>query len=494
MSASLAALVSNSPDEPVAIALTNTVFTATGSVGFVTPTGSVRRIESSAELLLDDAAPVTDSIAWAIWGLFVGLAFLLVGVGLFSTLVGVQSQLAGFPNWAIGVISAAYYGGFLVGSKVAALALGRVGHIRVFAALASLLAVAMLLVGLTSSPGAWIALRFASGLCIAGQYVVAESWLNQLASNSNRGRLLAIYLVITSAAYGVGQLLIGTVNPRLLTGFAVAAVLTSLAVAPVTLSEDAKPPPIEHTEKLSLRALAEIVPTGVGACFLVGLAHGAFVGMGAVYAAQAGLSAGQIGPFVAITAVGGVLLQYPISSASDQVDRRFVGVVIALSAIAALAVMVVIGPFGWHGLLLMALIGGLSFPLYSIAAAYTNDWVEPARQTGAASQLILLYGAGALCGPLVTSQLMTHMGPRGFLWSIIIFHVLIVLFLVYRLMAWRAPIVDRPWRETSVMAKTFFIPATAVSMSRRLGRQTMHLIRQEDTEEVDVQTITPDRT
>jgi MFS family permease len=437
--------------------------------------------QPAIELLLDDAAPATTSIAWAIWGLFVGLGFLLVGVGLFSTLVGVKSQLSGFPNWAIGVISAAYYGGFLLGSRVSTRALAKVGHIRVFAALASLLAVSMLLVGLTQNPGTWIALRFASGLCIAGQYVVAESWLNQLATNSNRGRLLAVYLVITSGAYGIGQLLIGTVNPRLITGFAVAAILTSMAVAPVTLSEDAKPPPMERIEKVSLRDLAGIVPTGVGTCFLVGLAHGAFVGMGAVYAAQAGLDARQIGSFVAITAVGGVILQYPISSASDQVDRRFVGVVISLSAIAALVVMLVKGPFGWHGLVLMALIGGLSFPLYSIALAYTNDWVEPVQQTAAAAQLIMLYGAGALVGPLATSQLMTQLGPRGFIWSIIIFHALIAVFLVYRLLAWRAPIVDRPWSEASLMAKTFFVPATAVSMSRRLGRQTMHRIRPEES-------------
>jgi hypothetical protein len=74
---------------------------------------------------------------------------------------------------------------------------------------------------------------------------------------------------------------------------------------------------------------------------------------------------------------------------------------------------------------------------------------------------------------------MTQLGPRGFIWSIIIFHALIAVFLVYRLLAWRSPLVDRPWSEASLMAKTFFVPATAVSMSRRLGRQTMHRIRPE---------------
>src|ERR1700755_3145746 len=116
--------------------------------------------------------PRTRSRAFATWALFVGLALLLVGVGLFSTLIGVRSDLNGFATWVIGAIGAAYYGGFLVGSKLTVWALARVGHIRVYAALASMLAATMITVGLTDSSVVWIVVRFASGVCIAGQYVV----------------------------------------------------------------------------------------------------------------------------------------------------------------------------------------------------------------------------------------------------------------------------------------------------------------------------------
>ena len=412
------------------------------------------------------------SIAWATWGLFVGLGILLVGVGLFATVVGVRGQTNGYSDWEIGAIGAAYYGGFLAGSKLTVGALVKVGHIRVYSAWASVLAATMIMVGLTDQPVTWIGMRFVSGLCIAGLYVVAESWLNQLASNDNRGRLLAVYMVVTSGAYGVGQVLVGQFGRTTVSAFAIAALLTSLAVVPVALSEDAAPPSVERSISLPLRQLARQVPTGLGTCLLVGITHGALVGMGVVYATRLGLTAGEAGRFVAATAVGGVLSQWPLSAASDDLDRRFVGLVAAVHAVGASVFLLIAGPEGWPGLLAMALLGAASFPLYSIASAYTNDWVEPIHANSAASQLVMTYGAGALLGPPLVSLLTIIIGDDGFPWTMVAMHVAIILFLVYRLLAWRSPLTKRPWNEASLAARAFFIPANVVWMGNRIGRSS----------------------
>ncbi len=433
-----------------------------------------------------DCGPsISASLAWATWGLFVGLGILLVGVGLFATVVGIRGQTNGYTDWQIGAIGAAYYGGFLAGSKLTLAVLSRVGHIRVYSAWASVLAATMITVGLADQAEMWIAMRFVSGVCIAGLYVVAESWLNQLASNENRGRLLAIYMVITSASFGLGQLMVGQFGRTTVTAFAVAALLTSLAVVPVALSEEAAPPPIEHSLSLPLRQLARQVPTGLGTCLLVGIAHGALVGMGVVYATRVGLSTAQAGRFVAATAVGGVISQWPLSAASDELDRRFVGLVAALHAVGAAVFLLIAGPQGWTGLLAMALLGAASFPLYSIAGAYTNDWVEPQYANGAASQLVMIYGAGALLGPLLVSLLTSIIGDNGFPWSMIAMHIAIIMFLVYRLLAWRAPLTKRPWSETSLATRAFFIPANVVWMGNRLGRHGRNrLTRGRDADEI----------
>ena len=231
------------------------------------PDWSYRRCVTGHDLgddLGDDGPALSRDMAMATWGLFAGLSFLMVSAGLFGTLLGVRSELVGLSTGLSSLISASYYVGFLAGSKLTLDALGRVGHIRVYAALASLLSASMITVGLVAEPVAWIGLRLATGISIAGIYVVAESWLNDLADNTNRGRLLAVYNVIAAAGFGGGQLLISAFNARLVSGYALAAILTSLAIAPVALSEASAPPVISDKEHLSLRELAGIVPTGVG--------------------------------------------------------------------------------------------------------------------------------------------------------------------------------------------------------------------------------------
>ena len=410
-------------------------------------------------------------LALATWGLFVGLALIMLAGGLFGTLLGVRSERTGQPTVVTGLISASYYVGFLVGSRATLRGLGRVGHIRVYSALASLLSAAMIGVGIADSPVAWAMLRLVTGLCTAGLYVVAESWLNDLATNANRGRLLAVYGVVTVAFFGVGQVAIFTFNPLAVTGFAVAAIITSLAVAPVALSEAAIAPNLEEAEHISLRELAKVVPTGVFSAVLVGVAHGGVSGMAAVYATRVGLSRAHIGLFVALPSLGGVLLQWPVSAASDDVDRRAVGLASAMGAACVAGLLLLVSPDRPTAFVLICLLGGLSYPLYSIAAAYTNDWVEPENLNAAASQLVTLYGMGAVVGPFAVAGAMIVFGPTGFFWALIGLHGAIALFFCYRMIAWRAPLVKRPWSEVSLPARAFFVPATIIAFGVRRGRR-----------------------
>ena len=419
-----------------------------------------------------DGPAATRDLAMATWGLFVGLSLLMVAAGLFGTLLSVRAEKTGLSTGVSSLISAAYYVGFLFGSKVTLEALSRVGHIRVYSALASMLCSAIIAAGLLQAPAVWVGLRFVSGVSLAGIYVVAESWLNDLANNENRGRLLAIYSVVGSAGFGGGQLLIGTFDARHISGYALAAILTSLAIAPVALSEASAPPIISDKEHLSLRELAKVVPTGMGTCLLVGIAHGAFFGMGAIYATRVGLSISQTGLFLVAPMIGGIVFQWPASAASDDLDRRAVGLVAALGAAGA-AALLLLGPADRPmAFVLLGLLGGASYPLYGIAGAYTNDWVQPEHVNAAASQLIVLYGAGAIIGPFVAAGLMVFHGPSGFLWAVIGLHLLIAVFLIYRMFAWRAPLKKRPWSEVSIPARAFFIPATIIGLGRRRRRRT----------------------
>ena len=413
------------------------------------------------------------SILLATWGLFAGLTFLLVSAGNFSTLIGIRAELEQLPTLVSGGITTAYYAGFLLGSWYALRALKQVGHIRVYAALASLLSASTLVAGVFDSPIIWIIMRSSTGFCFAGLYVIAESWLNGLAKNHFRGRLLAVYNVVTIGAYGAGQLMVFNFDARSLSGYIFAAILASLAVVPVAVSEQAATPDTENHEHISLRELAKIVPTGFGTILFVGLAHGGLLGMAVIHATREGLSVGRVGVLIAVLQIGGMVLTWPISSASDDIDRRIIGL-LSSGAVIILAVLMLYQPVEstWTIVLLFA-IGGFSFPLYAIAGAYTNDWVSPEQMGAAASQLVTLYGFGAMIGPLVAAPFLDIIGTQGFAWSIISLHALILLFLIYRIRAWHAPVTTKHWDDVSFHGRAFFIPATIVSLgvNRRKNEQ-----------------------
>ena len=404
------------------------------------------------------------NILLSTWGLFTGLALLLVTAGVYSTLVGIRAELKNLPTLVSGGITTAYYAGFLLGSWYSLRALKQVGHIRVYAALASLLSASVLITGVYDSPIVWILMRSSTGFCFAGLYVVAESWLNGLATNTFRGRLLAMYNVVTIGAYGAGQLLVFNFDARTLTGFAFAAVVSSLAVIPVVMSEQAATPNVDNHTHITMRELAKIVPTGAGTILLVGLAHGGMLGMAVIFATREGLSVGRVGILIAAINLGGMALTWPISSASDDLDRRIIGVLSSLAVIVLGLVMLTQTPSSWLTTALLFAIGGFSFPLYAVGGAYTNDWVSQEQMGAAASQLVTLYGFGAMIGPLVAAPFLDIIGTQGFAWSIISLHALILLFLIYRIRAWHAPVTTKHWDDVSFHGRAFFIPATIVSL------------------------------
>jgi len=215
------------------------------------------------------------------------------------------------------------------------------------------------------------------------------------------------------------------------------------------------------------------VPTGAGTILLVGLAHGGILGMAVIHATREGLGVGRIGVLVAVLQLGGMALTWPISSASDDIDRRIIGLLCCIGVITLAGVMISQPTASNWTILLMFLIGGFSFPLYAIGGAYTNDWVSPEQMGAAASQLVTLYGVGAMIGPLVAAPFLDIAGEQGFAWSIISLHAVVLLFLVYRIRAWHAPMTTKHWDDVSFHGRAFFIPATIVSLGvNRRGQST----------------------
>jgi len=373
------------------------------------------------------------STAAATWALFAGVGLVSLGNGLTGAVVGLRAQAEGFGPTVSGLVMACYFAGFLFGTRYVEYALARVGHIRVFAALASTASSVVLVQVLWISPWSWALLRMLFGLCLAGLYVNVESWLNDLATNQTRGRILAVYMVVSMGAIGAGQ---GLVNLGEVGGFALfagASVLVSMALVPVTLSATSSPPAGVPTP-LRFRELAGVAPTGMLTSFLVGNAVGILIGLGAVYGAAKGMTDGEVSLFISAPMAGAVILQFPIGRLSDRVSRRGVMLVVAIvGSIAAMVMAVVDLPSG-VSVALMVVLGGSIYPLYSLAIAYTNDWLDQSQMLGASALLVRINGTGAVVGPFVVAPLLI-LGLSLFFWSMAIALGIIALVLGQRIVA-----------------------------------------------------------
>ena len=347
------------------------------------------------------------------WALLLGMLFLQLGNGLQGTLLGVRGELEDFSTFEMSVVMSAYFLGFLGASKLVPDLIRRVGHVRVFAALASFISAILILYPLLINPWVWTGGRVIIGFCYCGVYIAAESWLNNAATNENRGQLLSSYMVVQMAGIVAAQLLLLTGDPSGFELFVLISVLVSISFAPILLSITPTPA-FETTKPMSIKELFSTSPLGcVGMFFLGGILSAQF-GMAPVFGTNADLSLPQISIFVAAFYVGAMVFQFPVGWLSDRMDRRVL--IVVTSAIGFIAAVTAI--FGENIFIILLgsafFIGGMSNPLYSLLIAYTNDFLEPDDMASASGGLLFLNGLGAISGPLFTGYLMTEIGPIGF--------------------------------------------------------------------------------
>lgn len=384
----------------------------------------------------------------ASWALLLGLMFLMVGNGVQGTLLGIRGAIEGFTTFQMSMVMSGYFVGFLFGSRMAPKMIQRVGHVRVFAALGSLISAVLVLYAAIPDWIAWTVLRIIIGFAFSGVYVTAESWLNNTASNENRGQALSLYMIVQSAGIISAQALINFADPAGFLLFIIPSVLVSLAFAPILLSVSPAPT-FGTTRSMSLRELYDVSPLGVVGIFLMGGVFSAMFGMSAVWGTEAGLSVLEISIFTGAIYFGGLVFQYPIGWLSDRIDRRKLLITVSLIGVGggALAVFFDLPFLGLVGVALI--IGGISNPLYSLLVAYTNDYLEGDQMAAASGGLLFANGVGAILGPLVIGWLMAVIGPSGFFLFIITLMALLALYAAWR-MTQRASV---PVSETGPFAR-----------------------------------------
>lgn len=385
------------------------------------PLGLVRRMDSRMPRVLI-----------GVWALLIGVVFIMLGNGMHFTLIGLRGGIEGFSAAELAIVTSGYFMGFLSGARLTPQLIRRVGHVRVFAALGSFMSAGLIAFPLVTDPWAWTILRILVGFCMSGIYVTAESWLNDAATNETRGQILSAYMIAQTLGIIGAQGLLTFGDPQSANLFIGASILVSISFAPILLS--VSPTPVaEVARPMPLKELFVSSPLGTVGIFMLGNIYAIQSGMGAVFGTQIGMTPDQIALFIALLFGGALLLQYPIGWMSDRVDRR--KLIFSLAALGAAFCLTgwLLGGGLWLFMTVAFLAGGVTTPLYALFLAYTNDNLTPEEMPAASGGLVLIFGVGAILGPLIAGFVMQLMGPAAFWLSLAVTFTIIALYSLYRM-------------------------------------------------------------
>ncbi len=376
------------------------------------------------------------------WALFLGMGFIMMAYGFQGSLLGVRAVQEEFSLTATGFMMSGYFIGYFIGAATIPNIISRVGHIRVFAAFASLASLIILVHAILIHPFIWFLLRVFTGISMVCIYTVAESWLNDRSSNKNRGSVLSIYMVILYGSMGIGMFLLNFSAPKNFEPFILISVITSVALIPILLTKK-KPPTFKKINVMSFSELYKSSPFGMVSSFFYGTIQSALFTLLAVYATSMNFTILEISIVTFLLAISGAIAQFPVGKISDVYDRR--KVIIASTFGAAIFALITIFVSGQMYLpdglatskkwfyMFFVLFSFCSLPMFSLILAHTNDYITKDKFVAAGAGLQFIFGLGAMSGPFLCSIFMNIVGSNGFFVFLFFFHSLIGVYGIHRM-------------------------------------------------------------
>jgi MFS family permease len=396
-----------------------------------------------------------DKIIINSWALFTGFGIIVVSHGFQGNLLGIRSVIENFNFIATGTIMSAYFVGFFIGATVVPRLVTKVGHIRVFAAFASMASLSSLIHIVFVDPYVWILARFFTGFSMIGIFIIVESWLNDRANNKTRGKVLSLYMLITYVGMALGNFLLNISDPKQYEPFILISLLFSVALIPILLTKR-KPPKFKKTSAIEIKELFKISPFGSVSMFCTGFIFAPIFSLLSVYAITMKLSIFETSLLLVGVMLAGALFQWPIGSLSDKYDRRKIIITSSIAAfIFSLLAIFVSGignslpnlfiesavTFNYFStamdktklFIFIILLAGVTLPLFSLNLALVNDYIPKEKFVAAGGGLNIIFGLGAMAGPVLCSTLMHFLGPNGFFVHLLVFLFIIITFGFYRL-------------------------------------------------------------
>jgi MFS family permease len=397
--------------------------------------------------------------------LMLSVALLQLSVGAISPLDALSGLQEGFSTTQIGLLGSAHFFGFFIGCWWSPRLIGTIGHSRAFAVFAALGTIGAIAHPMLIDATFWAFLRIMTGVCVAGCYTVIEAWFQAKLTNEIRGRVMGAYRVVDIGASSLAQMMIGFLEPASYVSYNLLAILTAACILPLTLTTS-KQPKVATAPRLHPIRTALTSPLGVAGVVVSGATTSSFRMVGPIYGQDVGLSAVQIGQFLASILVGGAIAQIPVGWLADRFDRRWVLIWLSVASIGITFSLAWVNSRDPITIYAMAFVFGLlTYPIFSVSASHANDFATPEQRVELNASLMFCYGLGAIFSPLIASALIQSYGPPALFSYIMVAHIGLVTFGVWRM--WVGP-------RSKGKTRYRYMPRTSFTIGKLIKRKDLN--------------------
>jgi MFS family permease len=350
---------------------------------------------------------------WALVAV-IGTAFGVgVSVGAIVPLLALNLEQRGHDAASIGINAAMFPVGAVAFSFLVPRIIARLGIFTAIIVSVTLSAAGMILFPLIDNYYAWCVIRLCIGCVGVVHWIASETWINLLARDESRSRVMAVYATVMAAGFVGGPTLLSVTGIAGTLPFLCIAAAGLVALAPVLLIRST-PPAMKDRSEVGVLGILRAVPLVMAAALVAGFVDASLFALIPVHQVRLGIDPATAVLSLSIFMAGNLALQYPLGWIADHTSRTraaFVtAAIIVAGAVAYPLMLPALTPGFW---VMMFIWGGVSWGMYTLGLALLGERFPTAQLAAANAAFVMIYEMGSITGPVVSGAALDRWPDYG---------------------------------------------------------------------------------
>jgi MFS family permease len=243
----------------------------------------------------------------------------------------------------------------------------------------------------------WFPLRLLLGVAAEVLFVLTETWTNDLATDSIRGRTMAIYTAALSLGFAGGPAILAVVGTDSLS-YMIGAAIAACAIVPLLNPWLMRPAAMAPATSKPWQYV-RVAPIAIATTLLNAAVETAGLSFIALYATGLGWTEPDAMKLVSTLLVGAIVLQLPIGWLADRMNPRRLALALAFLSAGGALVWPWMLSSHWVAYTIVFIWGGLFVGIYTVMLMIVGSKFSGGELVGIYAVMSVAWGVGALIGP-----------------------------------------------------------------------------------------------